>query len=129
MAEGIVIYHNPECGTSRNVLTRLRDAGHEPRVVEYLCDGWNRELLERLMRETGLSPRELLRTAGTPAEELGLLAPETDDGTILEAMLRDPILVNRPIVVTPVGTMLCRPSERVNLLLAKLPAQGSVGEG
>jgi arsenate reductase len=104
----ITIYHNADCGTSRNVLAMIEAAGHTPRVVDYRAVGWTRVLLAELMAAMDATPRDVLREKGTPAAELGLLDPGVGDGTILDAMLTHPILVNRPIVVTPNGTRLCR---------------------
>jgi arsenate reductase len=115
----VTIFHNPACGTSRNTLAMIRAAGYAPAVVEYLKTGWTRPRLEGLLAAMGLRPREILREKGTPAEELGLLDPAASDEKILEAMLAHPILVNRPIVVTPKGTKLCRPSEAVLELLER----------
>ena len=109
----ITIYHNPGCGMSRNTLAIIRAAGYEPTVVEYLAVGWTRSRLDTLLAALGKSPRELLRAKGTPAAELGLLGAETTDEQILEAMVAHPVLVNRPIVVTPKGARLARPSEAV----------------
>jgi len=119
MSFPITIYHNPECGTSRNALAMIEAAGYSPQIVEYLHVGWTRSLLTRLMTEMSASPRDLLREKGTPAAELGLFDPSVSDEAILDAMLLRPILVNRPIVVTPKGTALCRPSEAVLPLLEK----------
>ena len=113
----ITIFHNPACGTSRNVLQAIRKAGLEPRVVEYLKAGWRREQLEDLLRLMGLAAKDLLRVRGTPADALGLTAPSATDGQILDAMVADPILVERPIVVSPRGAALCRPAEKVDALL------------
>lgn len=118
----IVIHHNPDCGTSRNVLAMIRAAGYEPIVREYLEDGWTIPQLEDLMAAIPATPRELLREKGTPAGDLGLLDPGVDRETILRAMVAYPILVNRPIVVTPKGVRLCRPSEAVLPLLDQRPA-------
>lgn len=118
----IEIYHNPNCGTSRNVVKLARDAGLEPRIIEYLKTGWTRELLSALFTAADLTPRAALRAQNSPAEELGLLDPTVDDETILEAMIAHPILVNRPIVRTPHGVALCRPCERLFDLLDPLPA-------
>ena len=107
----VVIYHNPACGTSRNTLALLREKGLKPKVVEYLKTGWTREQLEGLARQMGLSPREFLRTKGTRADEMGVSDPAASDAAIIAAMVLDPILVNRPIVVTPKGAALCRPAE------------------
>lgn len=117
----ITIFHNPACGTSRNVVAMVRAAGYEPAVVDYLQAGWNRPLLDELIAKTGLKPRDLMREKGTPAAELGLLGEEVSDETILAAMVEHPILVNRPIVVTPKGVALCRPSEQVLDLLERRP--------
>lgn len=115
----IVIHHNPDCGTSRNVLEMIRASGEEPVVIEYLKTGWTRPQLLALFAGAGLTPREALRVSKSPAEELGLTDPSVDDETILAAMLEHPVLVNRPIVVTEKGIRLCRPSETV---LEILPA-------
>lgn len=109
----VVIHHNPACGTSRNTLAMIRTSGEEPVVIEYLETGWTRPQLAALFAGAGLTPRSALRVSKTPAEELGLTDPAVDDETILAAMLEHPILVNRPIVVTPKGIRLCRPSEQV----------------
>lgn len=119
----ITIYHNPDCGTSRNALAMIAAAGYAPRVVDYRRAGWTRPLLDELLGAMGAGPRDLLREKGTPAEELGLLDPAASDEAILEAMVAHPILVNRPIVVTPLGTALCRPSEAVLTLLDRKPAR------
>lgn len=107
------IYHNPDCGTSRNTLALIRHAGIEPTVIEYLKTPPSREQLIRLIDEAMLKPREALREKGTPFAELGLGEASVTDDVILDAMLRHPILINRPFVVTPRGTRLCRPSEVV----------------
>lgn len=117
----ITIYHNPACGTSRNTLAMIRAAGYEPTVVEYLKAGWSRPLLEMLLKEMKVKPRNVMREKGTPAAELGLLAPGVTDDQILDAMVAHPILVNRPIVVTPKGVKLSRPSEVVLELLNRQP--------
>jgi arsenate reductase len=117
----ITVYHNPACGTSRNTLAMIREAGYEPEVIEYLKAGWTRPLLQDLMAKSGLTAHQLMRERGTPAEELGLLAPGVAEDAILDSMLKHPILVNRPIVVTPKGVRLCRPSEEVYPLLEKRP--------
>lgn len=111
------IYHNPNCGTSRNVLEILRGFGETPEVVEYLDAGWTKEQLNRLFEAAGLTPRTALRVSKSPAEELGLTDPAVSDEALIDAMLEHPILVNRPIVVTDKGTALCRPSEMVFSLL------------
>ena len=117
----VTIFHNPACGTSRGALAAIRAAGHEPTVVEYLETGWTREQIEELLAAMGARPRDILREKGTPAAELGLLDPAVPDGEILDAMVAHPILVNRPIVVTPKGTRLARPSEAVLELLDRRP--------
>jgi len=117
----IAIFHNPACGTSRNTLAIIRAAGYEPAVVEYLQAGWTREQLLHLLGEMKVGPKDILREKGTPAAELGLLEPGASDERILEAMIEHPILVNRPIVVTPRGVKLCRPSEVVLDLLDRKP--------
>ena len=118
----ITIYHNPDCGTSRNVVAMVRAAGYEPRIVEYLKTGWDRDLLAGVMADMPATPRDLLREKGTPAAELGLLDLAVGDDRIIAAMLAHPILVNRPIVITPKGVRLCRPSEGVLGLLDRQPA-------
>ncbi|PJR10668.1 arsenate reductase (glutaredoxin) [Sinorhizobium meliloti] len=109
----IVIYHNPDCGTSRNTLAMIRNAGIEPHVIEYLKTPPSRRLLEQLVVRMGIPVRELLREKGTPYEELGLGDPALTDDQLLDAMMQHPILINRPIVVSPLGVRLCRPSEVV----------------
>ena len=116
-----VIHHNPDCGTSRNVLAILRAAGTEPVIVDYLATGWTRGQLLALFAAADLTPRSALRTTRSPAAELGLLDPKVSDAALLEAMLVHPVLVNRPIVCTPKGVRLCRPSETVLDLLDHLP--------
>ena len=113
----IVIYHNPECGTSRNALAMIRNAGIEPHVVEYLKTPPSRALLVELIERAGISPRELLREKGTPYAELGLGDTTLSDEALVDAMMAHPILVNRPLVVSPLGVKLCRPSEAVLDLL------------
>ncbi len=120
----IVIYHNPACGTSRNVLAMIRNAGIEPHVVEYLASPPSRALLASLVARMGIAPRELLREKGTPYAELGLDDPALDDDALLDAMAATPLLINRPIVVSPVRVALCRPSERV-LDLLPAPQRGA----
>ena len=110
---GITIYHNPQCGTSRNTLALIRNSGEEPEVIEYLQTPPSRETLVQLIADMGVSVRELIRQKGTPYVELKLDDPTLSDGHLLDAMLAHPILINRPIVVTPMGTRLCRPSEAV----------------
>ena len=117
----IVIHHNPDCGTSRNVLGIIRAAGYQPTVVEYLQTGWTRLQLLGLFAAAGLSARSALRTTKSPAEELGLLDAAICNEALLDAMLLHPVLVNRPIVCTPRGVRLCRPSETVLDLLDRLP--------
>ena len=114
----VIIYHNPDCGTSRNTLALIRNAGVGPHVIEYLKTGWTRPQLLALFAGASLTPRTALRVSKSPAEELGLTDPSVPDDAILEAMVAHPILVNRPIVVTPKGIRLCRPSEAVLELLA-----------
>ena len=109
----IVIYHNPECGTSRNTLAMIRNAGIEPHVVEYLKTPPSRALLESLIERAGIAPRALLREKGTPYAELGLDNPDLTDAQLIDAMMEHPILINRPLVVTPLSVKLCRPSEEV----------------
>ncbi len=113
----IVIHHNPECGTSRNVLEIIRAFAEEPVVIEYLETGWTREQLLGLFAAADLTPRAALRTTKSPAEDLGLTDPSVSNDTILDAMLAHPVLVNRPIVCTNRGIALCRPSEAVFALL------------
>ncbi|KXI27394.1 arsenate reductase (glutaredoxin) [Paraglaciecola hydrolytica] len=118
----IVIYHNPDCGTSRNVLQVIKDAGYQPTVIEYLQVGWTQAQLLGLFAAADLTPRTALRTSKSPAQALGLLDEGVSDDTILQAMLEHPVLVNRPIVCTAKGVKLCRPSETVLALLDKWPA-------
>ena len=113
----IIIYHNPECGTSRNVLGLIRNAGIEPHVVEYLKTPPSRALLVQLIARAGITPRELLREKGTPYAELGLGDTSLSDDALVDAMMAHPILINRPLVVSPLGVKLCRPSEAVLDLL------------
>jgi arsenate reductase len=117
----IVIHHNPDCGTSRNVLAIIEASGETPVVIEYLKQGWTRPQLLGLFAAAGLTPRMALRETKSPAKELGLLEQGVSDETILEAMLQHPVLVNRPIVCSPKGVRLCRPSEAVLDLLETLP--------
>jgi arsenate reductase len=117
----VAMTHNPDCGTSRNVLAIIRACGLEPEVIPYLDTGWTRPQLVMLLAAAGLSPREALRTSKSPAEALGLLDPAVPDAAILDAMLLHPVLVNRPFVATPLGTRLCRPSETVLSLLDRKP--------
>jgi arsenate reductase (glutaredoxin) len=113
----VTIYHNPACGTSRNVLALIREAGIEPRVIEYLKTPPDRRALESLLERSGLKPRELLREKGTPYAELGLADESLSDSQLIDAMLAHPILINRPIVVTASGVRLCRPAETVLQIL------------
>ncbi len=124
----ITLYHNPDCGTSRNVLAILRAAGYAPTVVEYRKVGWTRPQLEALFAAMGVSPCDLLRQKG-PAEEMGLLAEGVDGGAVLDAMVAHPILVERPIVVTPKGVALCRPYARVLPLLERRPERFTRSDG
>ena len=109
----IVIYHNPACGTSRNVLAMIRNSGVEPHVVEYLKTPLARALLVELIKRAAMKPRDLLREKGTPFAELGLQDASLSDEALIDAMIEHPILINRPLVVTPLGVKLCRPSEAV----------------
>jgi arsenate reductase len=113
----VTIYHNPACSTSRNTVARVREQGYAPTVVEYLKAGWTRPQLEALFKQMGVTPRQVMRERGTPAEDLGLLKPDVGDDAILDAMVAHPILVNRPIVVTSKGAALTRPVESVDALL------------
>ena len=124
MTTDIIIYHNPECGTSRNTLGLIRNAGIEPHVVEYLKTPPSRVILEQLIERAGIAPRALLREKGTPFADLGLGDESLDDGALIDAMMAHPILINRPIVVSPLGVKLCRPSEEVLDLLPS-PQRGA----
>ncbi|WP_028766509.1 arsenate reductase family protein [Shewanella fidelis] len=117
----IVIHHNPECGTSRNVLSVIQQAGYEPVIIDYKQQGWTKPQLLGLFAAADLTPKTALRVTKSPAKELGLLEDNVSDEQILAAMLQYPILVNRPIVCTPKGVKLCRPSEAVLDLLDKWP--------
>ena len=117
MAVDIVIYHNPECGTSRNTLGLIRNAGIEPHVVEYLKSPPSRALLIELIDRAGITPRELLREKGTPYAELGLGDTSLSNDALIDAMMAHPVVINRPLVVSPLGVKLCRPSEAVLDLL------------
>lgn len=119
----VIIYHNPQCGTSRNTLAMIRNAGIEPHVIEYLKCPPSRALLVQMIGRAGLTPRALLRQKGTPYAELGLGDPALSDDALLDAMMAHPILIERPLVVSPNGVRLCRPSERVLDLLP--PQQGA----
>ena len=125
----ITIFHNPACGTSRNTVALVQAAGYAPQIVEYLKTGWTREQLQDLAARSGGSLRALMPEKGTPAETLGLLADDVSDDRLLDAMVEHPILVNRPIVVTPKGVKLCRPSELVLDLLDRKPDQFSKEDG
>ncbi len=120
----IIIYHNPECGTSRNVLGLIRNAGFEPHVIEYLKTPPTRTLLVQLIERASLAPRDLLREKGTPYADLGLGDASLSDEALIDAMMAHPILINRPLVVSPLGVKLCRPSEAV-LDLLPAPQQGA----
>ena len=113
----IVIYHNPQCGTSRNALAMIRNAGIEPHVIECLKTPPSRALLVQLIERAGMTPRELLREKGTPYAELGLEDENLTDEALIDAMMEHPVLINRPLVVSPLGVKLCRPSEVVLDLL------------
>jgi len=125
----VTIFHNPACGTSRNTVAMVREAGYDPEVVEYLKAGWTASQLLDLSARSGLSLREMMRDKGTPAAELGLLDPATPDEAILAAMVEHPILVNRPLVITPKGVALCRPSEKVLALLDRQIEQFTKEDG
>jgi len=120
----ITIYHNPACGTSRNVLALIRNTGDEPTVIEYLKTPPDRATLTQLIAAMGVPVRDVLRQKGTPYDELGLGDPKWSDEQLIDFMLQHPILINRPIVVTPLGTRLCRPSEAVLDILPR-PQQGA----
>ena len=117
MSVDIIVYHNPACGTSRNTIGLIRNAGIEPHVVEYLKTPPSRDLLVDLVRRAGITPRALLREKGTPYAELGLADETLSDDALFDAMVAHPILINRPLVVSPMGVKLCRPSEAVLDLL------------
>ena len=121
MTHPVAIHHNPDCGTSRNVLRIIEAAGYSPAVIAYLETGWTRPQLLALFAAADLTARSALRITKSPAEEMGLTRPDCPEDTLLEAMTRHPILVNRPIVCTPRGTRLCRPSETVLDLLDRWP--------
>ncbi len=120
----ITIFHNPACGTSRNVLAMIRNSGSEPRIVEYLKTPPSRDELSALIKAMGIGVRDLLRRKGTPYDEMGLDDARWTDEQLVELMLQHPILINRPIVVTPLGVRLCRPSEAVLDLLPN-PQRGA----
>jgi arsenate reductase len=117
MSAETIIYHNPNCGTSRKVLGMLRDAGLEPKVIEYLKSPPSRAELLSLLERMGKTPRQILRRKGTPYEELGLGDPTKSDESLIDAILAHPILLERPVVVTPRGVRLCRPPEEVAALI------------
>ncbi len=118
----VIIHHNPACGTSRNVVAIAQAAGYDPVIIEYLETGWTRSQLLSLFAAAGLTPRDALRTTKSPAQELGLLDASVPDEELLEAMVKHPVLVNRPLVATPKGVKLCRPSETVLALLEREPS-------
>lgn len=120
----ITIYHNPACGTSRNTLALIRNSGVEPEVIEYLKTPPSKERLQELLAAMGITPRALLREKGTPYAELDLTNPQWSDDALLDFMLAHPILINRPVVITPLGSRLCRPSELVLDILPQ-PQQGA----
>ena len=124
MTVDIVIYHNPACATSRNTLAMIRNAGIEPHVVEYLKTPPSRALLVEMVDRAGITPRDLLREKGTPYAELGLGDTSLTDAALLDAMMAHPVLINRPLVVSPLGVRLCRPSEAVLDLLSE-PQRGA----
>lgn len=117
----IVIHHNPDCGTSRNVVALVEACGYVPTVIEYLKEGWSRPQLLALFAAANLTPRTALRETKSPAKELGLLEPDVSEEFVLDLMLQHPVLVNRPIVCTSKGVRLCRPSEIVLYLLDSMP--------
>lgn len=119
----IVIHHNPDCGTSRNVVALVEACGYTPTIIEYLKQGWTRPQLLELFAAAGLTPRSALRETKSPAMALGLLNPAVSDEVLLDNMLWYPVLVNRPIVSTAKGVKLCRPSEEVLHLLDRVPAE------
>ncbi|TVV74504.1 arsenate reductase (glutaredoxin) [Sphingomonas solaris] len=123
-AVDIVIYHNPACGTSRNTLAMIRNAGIEPHVIEYLKTPPSRALLVELIDRAGITPRDLLREKGTPYAELGLGDVTLSDDALVDAMMAHPVLINRPLIVSPLGVKLCRPSEAV-LDLLPAPQRGA----
>jgi arsenate reductase len=122
------IYHNPNCGTSRNVLAMIRNSGEELRIIEYLKTPPSRDELVELLRRMDMRPRELLRRKGTPHDQLGLDDPKWTDEQLIDLMVKQPILINRPIVVTELGVKLCRPSETVLEILPNQQKQSFVKE-
>ena len=129
MSDDVTIYHNPACGTSRNALAMIEASGYRPIVIEYLTAGWSKDVLQNLIASMGVGAKDIMREKGTPAAELGLTAPGVTDERILDAMVAHPILVNRPIVVTPKGVKLCRPSEAVFDLLEQRPQSFTKEDG
>lgn len=125
----VIIYHNPDCGTSRNTLALIRNAGIEPHVIEYLKTPPTRTLLASLIERAGMSVRDVIREKGTPYQDLGLSDPALSDDQLLDAIMVHPILLNRPLVVTPLGVKLCRPSEAVLDILSEGSQQGELGAG
>lgn len=125
----ITIFHNPACGTSRNTLAMIEAAGYAPTVIPYLETGWTADQLQRLLSQAGLKANDVLRVKNTPAEELGLTKPGVSEAALIKAMTEHPILVERPIVSTPKGVRLCRPSEKVLELLDNQPAAFTKEDG
>ena len=123
----VTIYHNPACGTSRNTLALIRNAGIEPKIIEYPKNPPTKQRLAELIRLAGLTVRDTIRQKGTPYQELGLDDPKLTDAQLLDAMIKDPILINRPFVVTPWGVTLARPSEKV-LDILPLPQKGALAK-
>ncbi|RKQ71598.1 arsenate reductase [Litorimonas taeanensis] len=119
----IVVHHNPNCGTSRNVVAILRAAGYEPEIIDYITEGWTRPQLLGLLAAANLTPREALRTTKSPAKELGLLEDSVSEDEIFKQMLEHPVLVNRPLVCSPNGVKLCRPSEAVLNMIDNHPPE------
>ncbi|MDP4744886.1 MAG: arsenate reductase (glutaredoxin) [Porticoccaceae bacterium] len=128
-SDTITLYHNPNCGTSRNVLAMIRAAGYEPEIVDYMQSGWTRRQLVGLFDAMNVSARDVLRIKGIPAQGLKLTDASIGDEAIIDAMLQQPVLVNRPIVVSPRGTRLCRPSEAVIPLLDGFPESFTKEDG
>ena len=129
MSKPVTIYHNPACGTSRNVLAMIRNTGEEPEIIEYLKTPPNRARLVELIVQMGITPRELLRQKGTPYDELGLGNSVLTDDELIDAMVQHPILINRPIVVTLLAARLCRPSEKVLEILSLPQLRAFMKEG
>jgi arsenate reductase len=125
----IVIHHNPDCGTSRNVLEMIKASGETPTIIEYLKEGWTKAQLLALFASADITVCEALRTSKSPAEDLGLLEDSVSDETLLNAMIEHPVLVNRPIVCSPKGVRLCRPSEKVLPLLSSEVSQFTKEDG